>query len=660
MPSKIRVLSDHTINKIAAGEVIENPASVVKELVENSLDAGSTDICIEIQGGGRQMIRISDNGCGMNSDDALLCLERHATSKLREVEEIHSLSTMGFRGEAIPSIASISKFNLLTCPAKEGDTDPVGSMVIVDGGKMVSCSPAARSQGTTIEVKSLFFNVPVRKKFLKSPSIDANEILKTVSLIALGHPSIKFQLIIDGKNTLIAPSSKDPSFDTQLQERIESVLGPDFTRNATYIEENKDGISLKGVIGQPGYTRHNRTGQYLFINKRGVVSPLVAYAVKDGFGSSIPSGRFPVFVLHLEVSGDLVDVNVHPQKREVRLRQEQVIKELIIKAVRNGIGQGASAFEFTSEYNVHESAPNPVFAEAFYSQDTHSHQDIPETWVFQPKAPPAPMQIKPAFAFSKEHAKEEVPFTTALPFSNSLQTKPGSSAQPQTLQSPRNHLQEPSLGLSPSSDLPLKALATLPGYILLDASVTHSFFEKGCRHPEKKGLVLIDQKNAHMRILYEKLSQNQSNTPIAQQALLIPHTIELAPFEAEALRSAITVLNKMGIQLREFGANAFMIDSIPQIFGNSNLDILIADIIHDLRSLQFDHTDEQIAKRDQARLIAKAATRAAVSIHKRLTLFEAQALVDQLIACEQPYLCPAGKPILAQLPSDELAKLFQR
>lgn len=386
MPSKIRVLSDHTINKIAAGEVIENPASVVKELVENSLDAGSTDICIEIQGGGRQMIRISDNGCGMNSDDALLCLERHATSKLREVEEIHSLSTMGFRGEAIPSIASISKFNLLTCPAKEGDTEPVGSMVIVDGGKMVSCSPAARSQGTTIEVKSLFFNVPVRKKFLKSPSIDASEILKTVSLIALGHPSIKFQLIIDGKNTLIAHSSKDPAFGTQLQERIESVLGTDFTRNATYIEETKDGISLKGVIGQPGYTRHNRTGQYLFINKRGVVSPLVAYAVKDGFGSSIPSGRFPVFVLHLEVSGDLVDVNVHPQKREVRLRQEQTIKELIIKAVRNGIGQGSSAYEFTSDFNAHEGAPNPVFAEAFYSKDTHSHQDIPETWVFQPKA----------------------------------------------------------------------------------------------------------------------------------------------------------------------------------------------------------------------------------------------------------------------------------
>lgn len=647
MPSKIRVLSDHTINKIAAGEVIENPASVVKELVENSLDAGSTDICIEIQGGGRQMIRISDNGCGMNSDDALLCLERHATSKLREVEEIHSLSTMGFRGEAIPSIASISKFNLLTCPAKEGDTEPVGSMVIVDGGKMISCSPAARSQGTTIEVKSLFFNVPVRKKFLKSPSIDTNEILKTVSLIALGHPSIKFQLIIDGKNTLIAPSSKDPSFGTQLQERIDSVLGSDFSRNATYIEETKDGISLKGVIGQPGYTRHNRTGQYLFINKRGVVSPLVAYAVKDGFGSSIQTGRFPVFVLHLEVSGDLVDVNVHPQKREVRLRQEQVIKELIIKAVRNGIGQGTATFEFTSDFNVHESTPNPVFAEAFHSKDT-SHRDIPETWIFQPKAPPAPMQIKPAFAFSKEIAAEEVPFKTALPSSN-LYSNPV-----------RNPLPEPSFGLSPANELPLKALATLPGYILLDASVPHSFFEKGCRHPEKKGLVLIDQKNAHMRILYEKLSQNQSNAPIAQQALLIPHTIELAPFEAEALRGAITVLNKMGIQIREFGANAFMIDSIPQMFGNSNLDVLITDIIHDLRSLQFDHTDEQIAKRDQARLIAKAATRAAVSIHKRLSLFEAQALLDQLLVCEQPYLCPAGKPILAQLPSDELAKLFQR
>ncbi|HEV8051842.1 MAG TPA: DNA mismatch repair endonuclease MutL [Parachlamydiaceae bacterium] len=665
MSSKIRVLSDHTINKIAAGEVIENPASVVKELVENSLDAGATDICIEIQGGGRQMIRISDNGCGMNSDDALLCLERHATSKLREVEEIHSLSTMGFRGEAIPSIASISKFNLLTCPAQESSTPPVGSMVIIDGGKIISCHPAARSQGTTIEVKSLFFNVPVRKKFLKSPSIDANEILKTVSLMALGYPAIKFQLINDGKNSLMAPSSKDPAFNAQLQERIENVLGPDFFRHTTYIEEVKDGITLKGVIGHPGYTRHNRTGQYLFINKRGVVSPLVAYAVKEGFGSSIPAGRFPVFVLHLQVAGDLVDVNVHPQKREVRLRQEQLIKELIIKAVRSGIRHDHIA-PLPDSY---ENAPNPVFAEAFYSKDEKGDQNIPETWVFQTKQPHTQNPIKPAFAFSQDPQIGSRPFAPTLSCNEAAHVYyPGGTSEPSkfthqpAFQSTNQstHQSTPSLELAPSRELPLKVMATIPGYLLLDGSLQHSFIEKGCRHPEKRGIVLIDQKNAHMRILFEKLSKSQSNAPVAQQSLLIPHTIELSPFESQSLRGAIPVLNKMGIQIREFGVNVFMIDSIPQMFGNSNLDVLIADIIHDLRSLQLDLTDEQIVKRDQAKLIAQAATRAAVSVQKRLSLLEAQSLLDQLIACAQPYLCPSGKPILAQLTSDELAKLFQR
>lgn len=637
MPSKIRVLSDHTINKIAAGEVIENPASVVKELVENSLDAGSTDIAIEIQGGGRQMIRISDNGCGMNADDALLCLERHATSKLREVEEIHSLSTMGFRGEAIPSIASISKFNLLTCPAQEQNAPSIGTMVIIDGGKIVSCHPAARSQGTTIEVKSLFFNVPVRKKFLKSPAIDANEILKTVSLMALGYPAIKFQLISDGKNLLTAPAAKEPSFDNQLETRIENVLGRDFCQNTTFIEEKKEGITLRGVIGQPGYTRHNRSGQYLFINKRAVVSSLIAYAVKEGFGTSIPTGRFPVFILHLDVAGDLVDVNVHPQKREVRLRQEQLIKELVIKAVRSGISHGHSASSHPLESNT---SASPVFTNAFHEQESHSFKDIPETWVFQTKTPQAPFAIKPNICHLEEPPSPPPPIFKEWP------VREFSAPQPV-------HLPLPA-----AKELPLKVLATIPSYIILDGSTNHSFIENGCK--QKGGFVLVDQKNAHSRILFEKLSQDHSNSPIAQQALLIPHTLELPPYESEALRKTLPSLNKMGIHIREFGANTFLIDSIPQMFGNSNVDLFITDLIHNLRSQQSGQVDEETVKCDQAKQIAQAATRAAVSFHKHLSLLEAQSVIDRLLGCRQPYICPAGKPTLVQISSDELAKLFQR
>jgi DNA mismatch repair protein MutL len=599
MPSKIRVLSDHTINKIAAGEVIENPASVVKELVENSLDAGSTDIVIEIQGGGRQMIRISDNGCGMGPDDALLCLERHATSKLREVEDIHTLSTMGFRGEAIPSIASISKFNLLTCPEKAS----TGTMVIVDGGKMISSHPAARSQGTTIEVKSLFFNVPVRKKFLKSPAIDSNEILKTVSLIALGYPAIKFQLISDGKPLLNAPASKDPSFAKQLAARIEDVLGRDFGQNTTFIEEQSEGVTIRGVMGRPGYTRHNRSAQYLFINKRAIVSSFIAYAVKEGFGTSIPTGRFPVYILHLDMAGELVDVNVHPQKREVRLRQEQLIKELVIKAVRSGIS-------FNHAPEVHQS---PVFSRAL--QD--DFKDIPETWVFQAK--PSPIPSKPVIS----HFEQKLPSLAPLP-------------------------QPVPLPLSQPKEQPLKVLATIPGYIILDGSASHPFINNGCK--QKGGFVLIDQKNAHARILFERLSQAQSGVSIAQQTLLVPYTLELPSHESETLRKMIPSLNSMGFHIREFGGNTYLIDSIPQMFGESDIELFINDLV---QAGQSDLCN-------QAKSIAQAATRAAVSLQKHLASFEAQSLLDRLLSCSQPYVCPSGKPTLVQISSDELTKLFQR
>lgn len=644
MPSKIRVLSDHTINKIAAGEVIENPASVVKELVENSLDAGATDISIEIQGGGRQMIRISDNGCGMNADDALLCLERHATSKLREVEDIHSLLTMGFRGEAIPSIASISKFNLLTCAAEEANTVSNGTMVIVDGGKMVSCHPAARSQGTTIEVKSLFFNVPVRKKFLKSPAIDTNEILKIISLIALGHPEMKFQLISDGKNLLSVPACGGHSFVEQLKERIEHVLGLEFYQNTTFIEEKNGAIRLEGVIGTPSFNRHNRTGQYLFVNRRPVVSPLIAYAVKEGFGSSIAAGRFPVFVLHVFVTGDLVDVNVHPQKREVRLRQEQSLKELIIQAVRSAISQGHIPFTFSEQVNP----ISPVFKEAFESKDIAQDQTIPETWIFQTKIPPTQLVPKPTFLDLAER-----------PIMNRA-TPPIAFFEERLNKTNLKDNSELSFPFSASHDSPLKILATIPGYILIDGSSGHSFIKKGCRESEKGGVILVDQKSAHLRILFEKLSHIQSSQPIAQQTLLIPYTIEVSSYESEVLRGAISLLNKMGIQIQEFGSNTFLIDSIPQMFGKTNLDILIGDIIHGLRSHVGDQMNEQTLLKEKAKRIAQAAIRAAISVQKHLSILEAEALLDQLINCQEPYFCPSGKPILAQITVDELAKLFCR
>lgn len=634
MASKIRVLNDHTINKIAAGEVIENPASVVKELVENSIDAGAKDICVEIKGGGRQLIRISDDGCGMNADDAILCLERHATSKIRDVEDIHTIMTMGFRGEAIPSIASISKFTLLTCPqpenkAKSSESSVSGTMVIVDGGKVISCSPAARSPGTTVEVKSLFFNVPVRKKFLKSPAIDANEILKTLSLIALGYPDIKFQLMSDGKQLLMAPLSREDSFVDRLKARIEVVLGQDFVQNTVHINREGEGMHLQGFVGYPSYTRHNRTGQYLFINNRGVFSPLVAYAVKEGYGTALPSGRHPVFVLHLSLCGSLVDVNVHPQKREVRLRQEQVLKDLIIKGIEQALQHTSCRFTIPSLPEI-----SPVFAETFQARETPNLSPDPD-WVFQPK-----------------------PFTsTTSTLSTTDRPTPFVSSPPitsHTHSQPPEQLTQASLSL-PKSTTPPRVMATIPRYILLDGSSNHEFISKG-NASGNSGLFLVDQKAAHSRIIFEKLQQNEEGQHIPQQSLLIPITIEVSSFDADILREAIPSLNKMGIQIQEFGSETFLVDAVPQMFCNSDIKGLITDILNDLRDT---HGDQPLENEKNKR-IALAASRTAVSHDRRLSIDEAQALINQLTACRHPYQCPQGKPILLQLSHEELSKQFQR
>lgn len=641
MSSKIRVLSDHIINKIAAGEVIENPSSVVKELVENSLDAGATDICVEIQGGGRLLIRVSDNGCGMNSDDALLCLERHATSKLRNVEDIHTLLTMGFRGEAIPSIASISKFNLLTCPSSEKGNEQSGTMVIVDGGKIVSCSPAARAVGTTIEVKSLFFNVPVRKKFLKSPTIDANEILKTLSLIALGFPEIRFQLISDGKTVLTTSQGKASSFIGKLRERVENVLGKDFVENTVLLEGNKGEIRVEGLMGQPSYTRHNRAGQYLFINKRAVVSPVIAYAVKEGFGTSLPNGRFPAFVLHLTINGDLVDVNVHPQKREVRLRQEQLIKELLIKAVRSCLHREVSEDHFTEKTSLFPSIPcqpaevPQLFPSPFpWLPPSQPSMDVPETWKFQKKTQPAEDAHPPKQAWQFSEIKLESPF--------SLEQKGYSDKE--------------SLAFSQPREQPPRVLGTVPSYIILDTSIPHSFI-KGWKGQE--GLILVDQRSAHLRVLFDRLSVEQL-TKVTQQVLLLPQKFELSPYEAEILKANFSFFDKMGIHIKEFENNHFIIDAVPQFFAKSSMEGYITEVIRDFVSLEKDQADEPTMAQERVKHIAMSMVKKTVPAGKRLAHMEAQSLIDQLVSCQNPYICPLGKPILAQITFDELAKLFQR
>jgi DNA mismatch repair protein MutL len=320
--SLIQILSNETINRIAAGESIENPASVVKELVENALDAGSTRIFVEIKEGGFQLIRVIDNGCGMSPDDALLSLERHATSKIRDVEDLSSLRTMGFRGEALASIAAISKLSLTTA-VKESP----GTKIESEGGKVISLAPFPRRQGTTIDVRSIFYNVPARKKFQKSSPASSAEVHRLLIALVLAHPDITFEFVSQEKEVF--------SFVGHSQGllRIREVFGEEFGADVRHLNVQIGEYGIQGYLGSPTQSRLNRTGQYTFINHRFVVAPPISFAVKDGYGTRLDADRYPVYILHLDIPPSHVDVNVHPQKRDVRFQQESFLKQMVKEQV---------------------------------------------------------------------------------------------------------------------------------------------------------------------------------------------------------------------------------------------------------------------------------------------------------------------------------------
>jgi DNA mismatch repair protein MutL len=353
----IHILSEQTINQIAAGEVVENPASVVKELVENSLDAGAKQIHIEVRAGGLQLVRVADDGLGMDRQNAQLAVKRHATSKLKTAEDLLSLSSLGFRGEALASIAAISKFSLMTATAA-GE----GTQIVIDGGETPSAIACARKQGTTVEAHALFYNVPARKKFQKSAPVCASEIFRCVTLFALSHPEVGFELVSNEKKTIdLSPSS--------LEERIAALLGEDFLSGRRAVRFSCGSFQLHGLLGAPTLSRPNRTGQYLFLNRRAVICPLIQEAIKEAYATRLSMARYPIFVLNVTAPPDLIDVNVHPQKKEVRLREERFFKEKIQEALQQAFAPAKEAFVF-EEPLVDYPAVQPTFSLRFEEEKT--------------------------------------------------------------------------------------------------------------------------------------------------------------------------------------------------------------------------------------------------------------------------------------------------
>lgn len=618
---KIKILPEIISNKIAAGEVVERPSSVVKELVENALDAGSTQIIIEVEKGGKYLIRVSDNGAGMSKDDALLSIERYATSKIFKDEDLFSISTFGFRGEALPSIASVSRFTLVT---KEKNAQS-GIEIKIEGGKIKSVNDKGSPDGTMITVKDLFVNTPARRKFMKSTDTEMGHIADTVASLALGRHDVHFRLLHNGKtvyNWLTAPDSA---------QRAEDVLGKE-TRNSLYpLKFWSDNISISGWISSPVVKKSTGRGIYIFVNGRFVKDRVIQHALLEGYSTRLIKGQFPFSVIFVNIPYNLVDVNVHPAKREVRFADQKKVHESVETAVKN-------ALDLLDPYKRSYHPPSPLSPPARGGE-------------YKPVA--NPLAGKNAPSFLRPMIREDISsFSPLQPGENNTPISPPLEGEDRTSLSPPLAGGDKGEGEKPGTQSTLWGKKQFKDLRILDQlHGTYIITESD------EGIILIDQHAAHERILYEQLKNRPGGTnKQAVQKLLMPEVIETGYREAGILEKLLPDFQKAGIEAEPFGGNAFVVKSVPAFLADKEVKGIIIEIMEKIIETGF-APGLQKASDEVMKLVA---CHGAIRANQQLSEREIRTLVDQLDDCEMPSHCPHGRPTWISFSIKELEKLFKR
>ena len=655
--SKIKVMSPELSNRIAAGEVIERPASVVKELVENAIDAGAAHIRIEIERAGSRLISVSDDGSGMDAEDALLCIEPHGTSKLTSPEEMDRIVTLGFRGEALPSIASVSRFSLVTRTRETLE----GTRLEVEGGQLKGTSPAGGPAGSTVQVRDLFFNTPARKKFLKSASTENHHIEETILALALPHPEIAFELTMDGRRIFTSPASDS------CEARLREFFGRAFADNLYPVNHQEGGMTLTGFIAAPGFTRNSRREQRTFVNKRAVEAAAFYRGIREGYATLTEHGRFSPVVLFLEMAPEDVDVNVHPAKREVRFKHEYAV----IRAVGNAIGAALKQRNRDSRMTEEPQTRSSVFAHmpdgtvplhlVLDGAAVQYHPSGAEQMELLRSDSPAPQSSAPEQEPLREESPEagsaSTPTVPELHLTDRADdANAGMAASPETARrapvnadamSPRNDAVDNQAEPAPDDS------ASAPGTIWPEEIL--GIFEDSYILASGGGnLILIDQHAAHERILFEQLLSSYRRGGDSQ-ALLLPETLELPlPMMTQLLRNR-AIFEKLGFDFEPVGNRTVMLNALPQILPSKRpLGEMIPDMLQELLD-----NDERRIPPDPA-LIARAACRAAVKAHDALPKESAVELLRQLRMCRQGTLCPHGRPTMVTISRKELEKRFFR
>ena len=667
--NRIKLLSEQVANQIAAGEVVERPASVVKELVENSLDADTRKITVEIGAGGRSLIRVTDDGFGMSRDDALLCLERHATSKILRAEDLSSIATMGFRGEAVPSIASVSRFTLTT--RERENSSPEGTQIIVNGGTIAEVKAAGSAPGTSVEVRQLFFNLPARRKFLRTEETEAAHIQHYLTLAALAFPEVAFTFVKDGRNVWQLPAVKSGAATSSrieaLRERLRALLGdekwlpvnfaaavdedgnqsaPDETDifetalpEKPEVRNPKSEIRVWGLIGSPGVSRATRESQFVFVNRRPVENRGVNYALIEGYHNSLMKGRYPVCCLFLEINPAAVDVNIHPSKREVKFHREFEIRKFVAQAVHDAL----LAFHAEPAKPVSTTKTPSVPGELKFTTEAAAPvlPNFPEKLKPAPLTPAqllpaAPTPLKTGFS-SSPSLTEPVAGEAELITQNPKTTTPPGAV-------PTSRSQLPTSGTpTPLLNVPLRLVGVVGKlYVLLESD---------------RGLVLLDQHAAHERILYEQmLNRLEQNGSTPSQKLLLPETIELPPRDAHFLREQLPALTRLGVGLSEFGERTFLLDALPPFVKVPDTRRFVFDLVDELRAAGREVNLARLGEHT----VAKTVCRHAVKANDPLGGAELENLVEDLRRCAMPYTCPHGRPTLIEMNYRELEKKFGR
>jgi len=620
MTQSVKLLSDHVANKIAAGEVVDRPVSVVKELVENAIDAGATRIDIELVSGGKKSIAVIDNGRGMNRDDALLAVERHATSKIRDVDDIEHIATRGFRGEALAAIASVSRFLLRTRPADQ----LAGTEVEINGGTIQDVRETGCPPGTEFRVRNLFYNVPARRKFLKGDQTELALIRQLIRLYALAWPAVALRLVSDDRELLNLPGG------STLADRLAALHSPEFVRALRPVDYAAMGMCVTGLAGVPQLARKDRREQYIFVNQRPASAPLIGYAVNESYSSLIPKGRHPVVFLFIELDPGALDVNVHPQKKEVRFRQGREVRDLVITGLVRALHRGAE------NPAANASAPQPA-PQPGTNPTTNPNTNPTTNPAGAPASSPIPVPYPPPNAAPGAAAELQPPTQFELPGATNRATDSttGGAIDPQ---SAHRH-PGPSEPIGPW--VKCRVVGRVGGlFVLLET---------------EDGLVIMDPQAAHERVLYEQYLRNVRSASVTAQGLLTPETVELPPADAKRLRDNLPLLQRMGFGVDAFGGDAFLVDALPAFLQHLSPASLLADLAASLETGAAQRGTEHLAEEELARTACRASVKNAL-----LSEPEIDQLVADLAHADMPYTSPRGRPTLIFNSFNELKRKFGR